>query len=57
MSNDCRHKLSLLAFEWFAEPVDVWCAVKRRASVSSLMAPDHSALGTFMIYISYVIFP
>lgn len=32
MSNDCRHKLSLLAFEWLSESMDVWRAVKRRAS-------------------------
>lgn len=50
MSDDCRHKLSLLASEWLSESTDVWRAVRRGAAVSPLMgieaeAPDHSAWG------------
>lgn len=55
-------KVSLLAFEWLYESMDVWSASEKKSHlfpcwcVIEAEAPDHSVLRTFMIYILYVIF-
>lgn len=55
-------KLSLLAFEWLSESMDVSDASEKKSWLFPCWggieaeAPDHSVLGTFMIYTLYVIF-